>query len=132
MQSKKVFIFISLESLAKHNNIERATFVTDFDYRDYGSAGKGFVFLAESKISYTLPDNVTEIAVSSMEDALAEMRAKHHAEQQAMIDRIAGLRQLAAPKEGEVLDDRDLRGKNCSTVKDAVDAEYSDVDEAKS
>ncbi|AEX65735.1 hypothetical protein DIBBI_gp67 [Xanthomonas phage vB_XveM_DIBBI] len=106
---KKVFIFINLDALAKSGNVKSSTFVTDFDYRLYDKVSKEFAFLAEQEISYQLPDNINEIAAESMESALVAMRAKHHAEQQAMIDRIAGLRQLAAPKEGELVDDRDLR-----------------------
>lgn len=135
---KKVFAFLSLESLSKHGDIEAATFIGEFDYRQYGSAAKGFVFLAEQEISYQLPDNLSEVAVESLEVALSEMRAKHHKEQQEMIDRIAGLRQLAAPKEGELVDDRDLRegqrihremfDKN-GTDEEAEDAQYSKIDD---
>lgn len=85
-----------------------------------------YVFIEKKTITVTVPET-HEIAgqiAENLELALSEMRAKHHREQQEMIDKIAGYRMLGAPKQGEVLQDSDLRAP-------AAPSKFHDADQAE-
>lgn len=128
IQTKKVFVFADVAVLAEGVAIENALLIGNFDYRLYESVKGNYVFICEREISFGLPDDVTDQAAEAMEDMLSAIRAKHFAEQQKVIDSIAKLRQLAAPKEGELVDDRDLRGERIRIAdsEGADDATFDD------
>lgn len=138
IQTRKVFVFADITALTGGTSIENALLIGNFDYRLYESVKGKYVFICEREISFGLPDDVTDQAAEAMEDMLSEIRAKHFAEQQKVIDSIAKLRQLAAPKEGELVDDRDLReGQRIHREvfdkhgpdEEAEDAQYSKIDD---
>lgn len=128
IQTKKVFVFADVAVLAEGVAIENALLIGNFDYRLYESVKGKYVFICEREISFGLPDDVTDMAAEAMEEMLSGIRAKHFAEQQKVIDSIAKLRQLAAPKEGELVDDRDLRGERVRIADsdEADDATFDD------
>lgn len=128
IQTRKVFVFADITALTGGASIENALLIGNFDYRLYESVKGQYVFICEREISFGLPDDVTDQAAEAMEDMLSAIRAKHYAEQQKVIDSIAKLRQLAAPKEGELVDDRDLRGKSVRIAdsEEADDATFDD------
>ncbi|QDH45740.1 hypothetical protein AAM37_gp69 [Pantoea phage vB_PagM_AAM37] len=128
IQTKKVFVFADVTVLAEGVAIENALLIGNFDYRLYESVKGKYVFICEREISFGLPDDVTDMAAEAMEDMLSAIRAKHYAEQQKVIDSIAKLRRLAAPKEGDLVDDRDLRGERIRIADsdEADDATFDD------
>lgn len=136
IQTRKIFVFADVDSLTNGAKIENALLIGNFDYRQYESAKGKYVFICEREISFALPDDVTDQAAEAMEAMLSAIRAKHYAEQQKIIDNIAKLRQLSAPVEGELVDDRDLReGQRIhkeifdkkDDADDVSDASFSDV-----
>ncbi|QDH45823.1 hypothetical protein PSKM_gp66 [Pantoea phage vB_PagM_PSKM] len=138
IQTRKVFVFADVNQLSVGIPIERALLIGNFDYRLYEEVKGQYVFICEREISFGLPDDVTDQAAEAMEEMLSAIRAKHYAEQQKVIDSIAKLRQLSAPKEGELVDDRDLREgqrihrevfDNHVPDEEAEDAQYSKVDD---
>lgn len=128
IQTRKVFVFADITALTGGASIENALLIGNFDYRLYESVKGKYVFICEREISFGLPDDVTDQAAEAMEEMLSEIRAKHYAEQQKVIDSIAKLRQLAAPKEGELVDDRDLRG-NSVRIADSEEADDATFDD---
>lgn len=128
IQTRKVFVFADITALTGGASIENALLIGNFDYRLYESAKGKYVFICEREISFGLPDDVTDQAAEAMEEMLSAIRAKHYAEQQKVIDSIAKLRQLGAPKEGELVDDRDLRGDRIRIADsdEADDATFDD------
>lgn len=128
--SRKVFILLSLQQLSSTGAIERSFMVSDYDYSKLSSMKNDYILVCERTVSFEASDNIVGMAVEAMEQALSDTRAKHHAEQQAMIDSIARFRQLAAPVEGEVVDERHLtqRATVCADdADDAEDAEFKDL-----
>ena len=122
--SKKVFISYSNESTAKE--VSDRICVDSIDWSEY--SGMNRTALSSIDIEVEVPDNILEIATEGLEQALQKMRAEHHAAEQELINRIADLRLLAAPK-SVVLDDRDLTVKQQAKFNDgdAAEAEYNEI-----
>lgn len=128
IQTRKVFVFARVEAISAGISIENALTICDFDYRTYEPLAADYVFICEREISFGLPDDVTDQAAEAMEAQLSKIRAKHHAEQQKVIDSIAKLRQLAAPIEGQLLDDTGLTVRaKVIDAEEADDAEFNDL-----
>lgn len=122
--SKKVFISYSNESTAKE--VSDRICVDSIDWSEYENMRR--TALSHIDIEVDVPDNILEIATEGLEQALQKMRAEHHQEEQELINRIADLRLLAAPK-SVVLDDRDLTVKQQAKFNDgdAAEAEYNEI-----
>jgi len=114
--------------MSRGTDIKHSIVVSDFDYRQIESIKDDYLFVCEREISFDLPEDATGQAAEAMENKLSAIRAKHHAEQQKIIDSIAKLRQLAAPVEGELVDDRGLVERSTSINADeADDADFNDL-----
>lgn len=106
--TRKLFAFVNMESVKRGIAPQNAISISELDYRSFETLAKDHVFVSEHEINVLLPDNIAEISADKLVDALAKMRAEHHQAEQALIDTISSLRMLAAPKEGELVDDSDL------------------------
>lgn len=128
LQTRKIFVFAEVQRLSNGVSLEHSLVIGSFDYREYESVKDQYVFICEREISFEIPDDVASQAAEAMEVQLSEIRAKHYAEQQKIIDSIAKLRQLAAPVEGQLMDDTGLteRAKVIDSVA-AEDAEFNDL-----
>lgn len=121
--NKKLFVLVSVDQLSSGCDLESSLVFTDYDL----SSSKKYIKVDEVTVFLALPDDVTGIAADKLQDELEAMRARHHVEQQAIIDRIAGLRLLSAPAkevEGDLLDDSDLVKRE----KKIDDSEATDAD----
>lgn len=121
--TRKVFAFVNMEAIKNGTQPENSICLSELDYRLYETLGKNNVFISEHEVTVLIPDNVAEISADKMVEALAKMRAEHHQKQQELIDTISSLRMLAAPKEGQIVDDTDLRQPKVSRFSDAAGAE---------
>lgn len=106
--TRKVFAFVNMDYVKCGTPPENSISISAIDYRCYESLAKDHVFVSEHEINIALPENIAEISADKLVDALAKMRAEHHQAEQALIDTISSLRMLAAPKEGDIVDDSDL------------------------
>lgn len=106
--TRKLFAFVNTESIKEGRKPENSICISELDYRLYESLGKNTVFISEHEVTVLIPDNVAELSADHMVEELAKMRAEHHKAEQALIDTISSLRMLAAPKEGDLVDDSDL------------------------
>ena len=120
--TRKVFVFIALDAVKGGSSPESAIITSPIDYRGFSMA-KDYCFISEHQINITVPDNINEMAADQLLGSLEVMRAEHHQKELKMMDTISSLRMLAAPKEGQVVDDTDLRQPKVSKFGDAADAE---------
>jgi len=95
-----------------------------------------YVMIEKKTISVLVPSHaeIANVAAESLEKELSAMRARHHQEQQQIIDKIASYRLLAAPNDGELVDDADLRDVsrslfNKARANDVSEADYTDMDD---
>lgn len=128
IHTRSVFVLISMEALARTGNPEHSLLVSSTDYSSFDSMKHEYLLVCQREISFQTADNLVELSVDAMERSLVAKRAQHHREQQVIIDNIAKLRQLAAPVEGELIDDRGLVERSTSINADeADDAEFNDL-----
>lgn len=109
---KTIYTILSVKDLIAGHSPEAATMVYTFDMSKLSE--KEYVTLDTRVIEIEVPDNIAQMSADMLTDKLQAMRAEHHAAEQRLIDSIANLRLLAAPKaplEGELLDDRDLTSR---------------------
>lgn len=124
---KTVYSFVSLESVQNYGRKpEEAVTINEIDYRQYPSLSSKYAYVATHEIVVDIPDNIGSIAADSLEVELEKMRAAHYKEEQNLINLISTMRLLAAPKEGDVVDDKDLRQAAPSKFHDADDADEGD------
>lgn len=132
--SKQIPVDVYVHLNVKHIDVMDSMSELAFQYfhadMSENSYFKGeYIFIEKKTILVNMPETheLAGSAADNLEQSLAKMRAEHHRAQQELIDQIAGFRMLCAPKEGEVLNDRDLRSNAPSKFHDADDAE--DVNE---
>lgn len=133
MHKVKIHVHLNTKALGQGNSIAHCLGVASVDYASFMD---GYVNVKSLDIDVELPDNVAEIGIVELEKELQKMRADHHVKEQAIIDSIASLRLLAAPKEaveGDVLNDRDLRQMDTQSrfdgAEEADDAEVEEDDD---
>lgn len=140
LSSKPVYVFMDTRNFARLMEtglytadlaIEMSVTVSAYALHELSSEKGQYVLIAERSIAFTLPkaDDVNAMTVDALTDSLQEMRAEHQLKQQQLIDQIARFRQLAAPKEGEVVDDRDLvqQAPVQGRADDAEDADFHHI-----
>lgn len=125
----KCYVLLNVESLGNTKNIETSIQIASVDYSSFMDA---YVKVKEVEIEFDLPEGVIEMGVQSLEKQLSKMRAESFRKEQELVDAIAGLRFLAAPRDGDLMDDRDLvmeredkRGNRLGD--EADDAEFDEI-----
>lgn len=127
---KTIYTLLNLKMLAEGSTPEDSTMVYTYDMSKLSS--KDYVRLDTRVIEIEVPDDIAQMSAEMLADQLQAMRAEHHAAEQRLIDSIANLRLLAAPKaplEGELLDDRDLTRPDVVVKREPLNDGYEDADD---
>ncbi|QXG07694.1 hypothetical protein [Erwinia phage Snitter] len=123
----KCYVLLNVKTLGETKDINQSIQVSTMDYSTFS---KDHVNIKEVAIDVELPEGVVELGVQSLEQQLAEMRAESYRKEQEVINAIAGLRFLAAPRDGDLMDDRDLVKQDKQVIRlddEADDAEFDEI-----